>query len=305
MSKIKTALNILFSKNVALGPAIFYLLRKWKILNICNDKLFVNIGYYLTFGTKLNLSNPQTFNQKLNWLKIYNRNPEYTHYVDKYRVKEFVSKKIGKEYIIPTLGVWDKVNSIEWNKLPNEFVIKCTHDSRSYIICKDKSKLDVESVSRSLALNMKRNLYWWAREWPYKNVIPQIIAEPFLKDSEYEDLKDYKFFCFGGKVKCFKIDFDRFSTHGANYYDVNGNILDIGEVACPPNPSRDIHMPNTISKMVDLAETLSEGIPFLRVDFYDVNGHIYFGEMTFFPAEGFGRFISFDADIKMGSWIHL
>lgn len=305
MSKLGTAIRIFKLEKTEFRSTLFYLLRKWKLLNILSDKAFVQLGYYLRFGEKLDLSNPKSFNQKLNWLKLNNKRPEYSLYVDKYAVKDYVSKTLGEGYAIPTLGIWDDVNSIEWDSLPNEFVIKCTHDSHSYIICKDKTSFDIDEATSMLAKKMKRNLYWWAREWPYRNVKPRIVAEPFLKDSESEDLKDYKFFCFDGVVKCFKVDFDRFSHHGANYYDINGNILEIGEEVCPPDFSRHIILPRSIPEMISLAEKLSKGIPFVRVDFYDVNGHVYFGEMTFFPAEGYGRFTSMSSDYMMGEWINI
>ena len=305
MKKINTLIKILKSDKKTFMDTLFYLLRKWNLLNVFSDKLFIRFGYYCRFGECLDLSNPKSFNQKLNWLKLYGRKIEYSALVDKFEVKKYVGNIIGSQYIIPTLAIWNKIEDINWNELPDEFIIKCTHDSHSYSICKNKLDFNFEATKLMLSQKMKSNLYWWAREWPYKNVKPRIIVEKLLTDSSAEDLKDYKFFCFNGKVKCFKIDFDRFSQHRANYYDINCNLMDIGEEICPPDYEREITIPGNIGEMIYLSEKLAAGIPFVRIDFYNVNNKIYFGEMTFFPAEGWGRFIDKKNDYTLGSWINL
>lgn len=255
-------------------------------------------------GEKLNLLYPQTFNEKLQWLKLYDRKPEYTIMVDKYEAKKWVEKKIGKEYIIPLLGVWDKFQDIDFELLPRQFVLKCTHDSGSLVVIKDKLKFDKDAVSLQFSHNLKINYYFKGREWPYKNIKPRIIAEEYLTE-EMGDLKDYKFFCFNGKVEFFKIDFNRFIYHQANYYNVDGEILPFGEQVCPPDFNKELDMPYNLKEMIRLAEKLSKNITFVRVDFYEVDKKVFFGEMTFYPASGMGKFLSHEMDYELGKKIVL
>lgn len=273
------------------------------------DKIYLKLVYRALMHKNLDLKTPKTFNEKLQWLKLYNHNPQYTQMVDKYEVKKYVAKKIGKQYLIPTLGVWESFDQIDFNSLPNQFVLKCTHDSGGLAICKDKSFFDVASARRLIEKSLKRNYYSLWREWPYKAVKPRIIAEKYMKDSisvpEESDLKDYKLFCFNGKVKFFKIDFDRFTDHRANYYDIDGYLLPFGESDYPPNPEKNLDIPDELPEMIVCAEKLAESIPFVRVDFYDVNGQVYFGEITFYPASGFGSFTHEEWDLKLGGWIDL
>lgn len=270
------------------------------------DEMNLKFWYRYNFGKKLNLDNPETFNEKLQWLKLNNRKDEYTRMVDKYEVKEYVASIVGDQFIIPTLGVWDSFDEIDFDALPKQFVLKCTHDSGGLVICKDKSKLDLKAAKKKIQKSLKRSYYWVGREWPYKNVKPRIIAEAYMQDSKTNDLKDYKFFCFGGVAKCFKVDFDRYIEHHANYYDMQRNLLDFGEAAYPPNDKKKLDInPETLEEMQRLAEKLSADIPFLRADFYDVDGRIYFGELTFYPASGFGKFTSEQSDQLMGKWISI
>ena len=272
---------------------------------IISDKLYIKCFYYTSFGKFPNINNPQSFNEKLQWLKLYDRRPEYTKMVDKHEVKKFVEEKIGKDHVIPTLAVYDKVEDINYDSLPNQFVLKCTHDSGGLVICKDKETLNRRIVEKKLKKNLSTNIFWRTREWPYKNVHPRIIAEKYMTDESGTELKDYKFFCFSGKVKMFKIDFNRFVEHHANYYDREGNMLSLGEKMCPPDPTRNICIPDNLQEMIRLAEILSENIPFVRIDLYNVNGHIYFGEITFFPDSGVGVLNSEEWDLKLGSYITL
>lgn len=274
---------------------------------IIPDRLFLELLFPLRTGYKLDLNNPKTFNEKLQWLKLYNRMPEYTKMVDKAEVKNYVADIIGKEYIIPTLAVYDSVEDIDFDALPDQFVLKCTHDSGGIVICKDKSKINQKATIKKLLKCLNRNYYYLNREWPYKNVSSRIIAEQYMEDdvSTSLGLNDYKIFCFNGKVRFFKIDFGRFIEHHANYYDTNLQLLPFGEASCPPIPNVCFQIPSNIYEMFSLAERLSFGIPFVRVDFYDVNGHIYFGEITFFPASGMGNFIPNEWDRKLGNMILL
>ena len=225
--------------------------------------------------------------------------------VDKYEAKKYVAERIGEEFVIPTYGVWDLFDDIDFDSLPNQFVLKCTHDSGGVVICKDKSSLNLSAAKKKLESSLKRNYFWAGREWPYKSVRPRIIAEKYMTDSETADLRDYKFFCFNGVVKCYKIDFDRFVEHHANYFTPDGKLLDIGEKKFPPLKEKDLKIPENIDQMIKLGEDLAGELPFLRVDFYDVDGKIYFGELTFFPASGFGEFISEDNNNLLGEWIKL
>lgn len=275
-----------------------------------SDREFIKRKFKSCIGRPLDLDNPQTFNEKLQWLKLYDRKPEYTVMVDKYRVRDYIKEKLGEEYLIPLLGVWDDPKDIDFEKLPNQFVLKCNHNSGlGMYICKDKSKLTTKSIRtirRNLSRGLAQDYYLTGREWPYKDVPRKIIAEKYMTDSDGADgLRDYKFFCFNGKVGFFKIDFDRFVRHRANYYDPDGNLLPFGEKICPPDFDKTQKIPEKLPQMIEMAEKLSAGIDFLRVDFYYINGQIYFGEVTFYPASGFGAFVPENWDMTLGSYIKL
>lgn len=269
------------------------------------DNIYLKVRYCLIMGRRLNLDNPKTFNEKLNWLKIFNRQPVYAEYTDKYTVKSYIEGLIGQEKIIPTLGVWDNFDEIDFDSLPKQFVLKSTNGGggTGVIICKDKLKLNKEDAKSKLETSMKSN---WKiqREWVYMDIKPRIIAETYL-ENDSDELRDYKFFCFNGRMKLFKVDFDRFINHHANYYDRDCNILPFGEKICPPNYNKKIVLPDNIEEMIEIAERLSAKIPFIRVDLYEVNGKIYFGEMTFFPDSGISKFSDEEWDYRLGSWIKL
>lgn len=283
-----------------------WLLNRPIIRNITPSSWYIKIRFYEHLNKKLNLDSPETFNEKLQWLKVNNRKNEYTQMVDKFRVRNFVREKIGPEYLIPLVGgPWRNADEIEYSELPDKFVLKCNHDSASVVICKDKKTFDIYGTNEKLNKALKFNYYWLSREWPYKNIVPCIIAEKYMEDESEQDLKDYKFFCFNGVVKFYKIDFDRFTNHHANYYDCEGHILPFGEEICPPDFNRKLEIPQNINEMILLAAKLSKGIPFVRIDFYNINGKIYFGEITFFPAAGFGKFIPDEWDKILGDWIKI
>lgn len=304
MSKISTFVSLCKKRN-GIGKAFMENFSRISLSHIIPDKLYLKMQYRLIMGKDLNLTNPKTFNEKLQWLKLYDRKPQYTKMVDKYEVKKYISDTIGEEYVIPTLGVWNSFDDIDFDILPDQFVLKCTHDSGGIIICKDKAKFDKEAARKKIEGLLARNFFYYGREWPYKNVKPRIIAEKYMIDDSEKELRDYKFFCFGGVCKCMKVDFDRFIDHHANYYDSKGQLLNFGESICPPNPNKNIVLPQNRDIMIQLAEQLSKEIPFLRVDFYDVNGQIYFGELTFFPATGLGSFTNEEWDYILGEWLHL
>lgn len=271
-----------------------------------NDKLYLKIKYRRIMKSSLCLIEPKTFTQKLNWLKIYDHNPVYTTMVDKYLAKAHVANIIGQEHIIPTIAVWDSVEQIDFDQLPNRFVLKCNHDSDTgVVICNDKASLNKIATLEKLGKAMKEDYFSWTREWPYKNVERKIIAEQFIEDTTTGELRDYKFFCFNGKVRFFKIDFNRHLSHKANYYLPDGSLLPFGEIACPPDPDKQLEIPVNLQEMIEIAEKLSAGIPFLRVDLYNINGIIYFGELTFYPASGFGPFEPDEWDSKIGDMLTL
>ena len=270
-----------------------------------SDEAFIKKQFKYSMGYELDLENPVTFNEKIQWLKLHDRKPIYTTMVDKYDAKEYVASIIGKEYIIPTLGVWNHFDEIDFNLLPNQFVIKCTHDSGGLAICKNKEQFDYKAAKNKIEKCLSRKYFYIHREWPYKNVKPRIIAEQYMEDHTTGELRDYKFFCFGGVARCFKVDFDRFIEHHANYFDADGNLLPFGELNYPPKPEKEISFPESFPEMKALAEKLSYTQPFLRADFYDIDGHVYFGELTFYPASGFGKFTDDKWDRKLGEWIQL
>jgi hypothetical protein len=257
-------------------------------------------------GYSLNLRNPRTFNEKLNWLKLYDRKPIYTTLVDKYAVKKWVADKIGEKYIIPTLGVWESVEEIPFSELPSQFVLKCTHDSGGLVVCKDKSTLDFSAAKKKLQDSLKKNFYYQSREWPYKNVIPRIIAEKYMEDSGTEELRDYKFFCFDGKMRAMFIASDRqkkFEETKFDFFDRDFNHLPITNGH--PNALNVPNKPKSFDEMIHLAEILSDGFPHVRVDFYEVDGNVFFGEMTFSHWGGFMPFVPDEWNYTFGSWITL
>lgn len=274
------------------------LFRSW------NDAKFLQHKFKLVFGYELNFDSPKTFNEKLQWLKLYDRKPIYTTIVDKYAVKKYVADRIGEEYIIPTLGVWDHFDDIDFESLPNQFVLKCTHDSGGLLICRDKDSFDKKEAKRKIRKCLKRNYYWSGREWPYKDVPRKIIAEKYMEDKETGQLRDYKLYCFNGEPKIIMINSDReIGKTKADYFDMDFNWLDLkwGYEHAAVKPLK----PKNFEKMKELATILSKDIPELRVDFYEVNNKIYFGELTFFDGSGFDKIEPREWDEKLGGWITL
>lgn len=256
-------------------------------------------------GYDLNLENPVTYSEKLQWMKLYYHNPLNTTLVDKYAVKQYVEERIGKEYLIPTIGVWDRFGDIDFEKLPQQFVLKCTHDSGGLVICKDKSKLDVQKARDTITKCLKHNFYYSGFEWPYKNVKPRIIAEQYMEDSKTKELRDYKFFCFDGVVKYLFIATDRQNREEPyfDFFDADFNYLDMrqGHPNAPIIPEK----PLCFEEMKTLAAKLSSEMPHVRVDFYEVDGKVYFGEFTFFHHGGWTPFDPEEWDIIFGKEITL
>lgn len=284
----------------------FQAMAKYNLCKYMSDETYIRRMFKARLGYNVSLDNPKTFNEKLQWLKLHDRQLIYSDMVDKYEAKKYIGNIIGEEYIIPTYAVWERYEDIDFEALPNKFVLKCTHDSGGLVICENKKSFEKEKARKKITSSLKRNYFYNSREWPYKNVRPRIIAEKYMLDTNLKELRDYKIFCFNGKAKFFKVDFDRFTDHHANYYDVNTlRLLPFGETKCPPVVDRVIDIPDTLPKMIELAEKISSEFSFLRIDFYSVDSEIYFGEVTFFPASGFGRFVPEEWDRKIGEMLHL
>lgn len=291
MSKIKYILQFVRNpKNILIG-----LLNRYG--HVLSDESFLRCQYYLHMGKKLNLNSPQTFSEKLQWLKLYDRNPLYTTLVDKYLVKDYVAKIIGEKYVIPSLGVWNSFDEIDFSELPDRFVLKTTHGggSTGVVICKNKKAFDVEAARKKLNKSMCSNIYDSSREWPYKDVSRRIIAEQYIEPaSNMKDLTDYKWFCFGGNPKYCQVIQNRSTDETIDFFDIEwkhqefvgliglNSAYDFADVVPNRPENLDIH--------IQIARELSRGIPFARIDIYDVDGRLYFGEITFYPAGGFGEF---------------
>lgn len=267
------------------------------------DEKYLKILFKYLMGKECNFDNPQTYSEKLQWLKIYDRNPLYTQLVDKYEVRKFIEERIGCEHLIPCLGVWNHFDEIDFNKLPNQFVLKCTHDSGGLIICKDKSTLDLKQARKKIEHCLKRNYFLNHREWPYKDVKPRIIAEEYTVDESGYELKDYKIFCFNGEPKAMFIATDRGTDTKFDFFDTEFHHLPFTNGH--PNADKEIKKPENFDEMLRIAGILSKGMPEVRVDLYNVNGKILFGEMTFFHWSGLMPFEPEEWDYKFGSWIEL
>lgn len=265
------------------------------------DEVVIKAKFKNALGYELDLDNPQTFNEKLQWLKLHDRKDIYTTMVDKYEAKKYVADKIGEEYIIPTLGVYNSFDEIDFEKLPEQFVIKCTHNSGGIVICKDKNRFDKTKAKRTIGKSLRKSFYYYHREWPYKNVKPRIIVEKYMEDEEDKELRDYKFFCFDGKCKFMFIATNRHGN-GDTFFDFFDESF---EQNGHPNAPMAPHKPVNFERMKRLAEKMSVGIPQIRVDFYEVNGKIYFGEMTFFHWSGLVKFEPGEWDYKLGKYINL
>lgn len=278
-----------------------------KVLKILPDSQYLRLKYFIRTKKFLHLKNPKTFNEKLQWLKLNNRKDIYTTMVDKYGVREYVTQKIGEGYLIPLLGVWDSFDEIDFEKLPNKFVLKCTHDSGGLVFCNDKSNFDIDAARKKIIPTLSKNYFWYSREWPYKNVKPRIIAEEFIEEKfvpESESLVVYKVFCFNGEPKILQvIQNDKKPTEVIDYYDTNWTLLDMRQNY--PNSGRKLEKSELFDKMLELSKKLSENIPFVRVDWYIPDGKLLFSEHTFFSDGGFAKFEPEKWDEILGSYIQL
>lgn len=301
MSKLSTAIKLLKENR---GEFCASLLQNSSFL--FPDKLYLTLLFRCKMGYWIDWKNPKTFSEKLQWLKLYDRKPEYTTMVDKYAVKEYVAKLIGEEYIIPTLSVWDTPEEINWDELPNQFVLKTTHGggSTGVVICKDKANFDKKAAVEKLSSSLKSCIYQSYREWPYKNVKRRIIAEQYMEDAEGV-LNDYKFFCFDGKPMFCQVISGRRTMMAIDFYNVHWEHMPFHEPKEFPFSTKKHNKPIGFMNMLNISRILSKEIPFLRVDFYEVKSVVYLGELTFFPTSGMGGFSPKEWDYKFGEFISL
>ncbi|MDE7341037.1 MAG: glycosyl transferase [Lachnospiraceae bacterium] len=278
------------------------------LLRFIPDRIYLKILYGIKVGKKLNLHNPQTFSEKIQWLKLYDRNPEYTILVDKYEVKKYVADKIGEKYIIPTLGVWNKFEDIDFDLLPDQFVLKCTHDSGGLVICKDKSKLDIKKIRKKMTRSLRNNYYYIFREWPYKNVKPKIIAEKYMAERGKIVPEDYKVYCMNGMPRYIVVFHNRFSKNG----QLSETVYDTNWI--PQNFSLNGHFsisnivqprPECLDELLNICTILCQGISQVRIDFYIIENNIFFGEITLYAASGLQKMIPADMDRIIGEMVQI
>lgn len=277
------------------------------MFDFLSDKSYIKLEYRLNQKKKLNLDAPVSYSEKLQWIKLYDHNPLYTDVVDKYKVRDFVKERIGEEYLIPLLGVWDDPNEIDFDSLPDKFVLKCNHNSgKGMTICKDKSKADFDEIRSELKKGLNEDYFKVHREWPYKNVERKIICEKYMEDAETGELRDYKFFCFDGKPEILLLISERFSSETVKYdfFDMNGDPVDLFSVY---KRTSDVipKIPEDFELMKELSAELSKGFRHVRVDLYEANGKIYFGELTFFPTSGYNEMKPKKWENLLGSYINI
>lgn len=270
------------------------------------DKLYLQIKFRLSVGRKLDLKNPKTLNEKLQWLKLYNRREKHITLVDKYAARDYIAKTLGEEYLIPLLGVWDSPEEIDFDSLPDKFVLKCNHNSGGGMcVCKDKSKLDVKKAKSKLATGLKEKYFYSGREWPYKHVKPRIVGEKYMTDSPDVDcFTDYKFYCFGGNVDSVMVCIERNTGNPKFYFfDKDWQLKRYNKRGKEAPEGFTLPKPENMDKMFQIAETLSKDCeaPYVRVDLYNSNGKIYFGELTFYPDSGFDPNRLPETDLYFGS----
>lgn len=287
----------------------------FKVLNHCgfyrswDDEKYLKLIYKIRTGETLNLDNPQTYNEKLQYLKLHDRKPEYSVMVDKYRAKTYVGEKIGTQYIVPLLGVWEKFDDIDFSALPRQFVLKCNHDCGGIVICKDKNNFDRRAAKKKLEKHLKRNFYYYGREWPYKDVKPCILCEQYLEDSVDKELKDYKVMCFSGEPRYIQVHSGRYTQNQAqDFYDLQWNKTDITQsesmkkFQCSDAVSR---RPVNLELMISLSRTLAKDMRQVRIDWYEVDGKLYFGEITLYDGSGFVLFDDRQIDLLLGQMISI
>ena len=282
----------------------FKIMSSYGFLKGMPDEEYIKRQYQYITGLKLNLDNPQRFNEKLNWLKLYYRKPVFTTMVDKYAVKDYLKPIIGERHIVPLLGVWNHFDEIDFDRLPAKFVLKTTHGSGGIFICRDKKTFDYKEAKRRLDRALGRNYYYSSREWPYKDVIPRIIAEEYMQDGDTLNLNVYKVFCFSGEPALIQtIQNDKTKDETIDYFDTSWNLQELRQNF--PNSKHPLSKPKTLDEILRLSRLCSKGFPFLRTDWYEINGEVYFSEFTFFTDAGYQPFYPDEWDIKLGKLVTL
>ena len=287
---------------------IFIILSYLGFFKGMDDRKYLEKVYKIRTGKDLDLDDPKSFNEKIQWLKLYDRKPEYTTMVDKYAVKKYVAEKIGEQYIIPDLGVWDRFDDIDLDKLPDKFVLKCTHDSSGVVICKDKSKFDIAAARKMINKRLKVNYFYFGREYAYKNVKPRIIAEKFMEDPEKPVPEDYKIYCINGEPVYIVVFHDRFNKQKAMSETVYNTDWE------PQHISLNEHFavsdetepkPECLDELLDITRVLCRDMAQVRIDFYIIENRIYFGEITLYAANGFQKMIPEELNLKLGQMLTL
>ena len=263
------------------------------------DEQYIKWMFLRRLGYWPNLKTPQTFNEKMNWIKLNDKNPKFIEYADKVKVRQYINDVLGEEYLIPLLGVYDRAEDIDFNTLPDRFVLKCNNGAGFNVICKDKNSLDKDEVRYKLNKWLKTDFSRGKREWYYHEMPPKILCETYMEDKHSDTLFDYKVFCVKGKVRFIQVDFDRFAEHRRNIYDTDWHLLEWG-INFPRDEKRTVERPAELEKMIEFAEKLSAEFHQVRVDFYIINEKLYFGEMTFFSGGGFTKFVPSSIDLEIG-----
>ena len=295
-----------------MNQLIFNYARYFGIFDGISDERFIQLLWKRRFHNTIDFDNPVTFNEKLQWLKLNDRNPVYSSMVDKYEAKKWVAKILGNDnVIVKTYGVWESFNDIDFSELPNQFVLKTTHDSGGVVICTDKQDFDMKKAARKINASLHHNYYKWGREWPYKNVKPRVLAEEYLVEKTHGELKgltDYKFYCFNGKPRFLYVANSNFINGEKrdliSIYDLEWNIAPFQRSDHKPLPYTP-RKPQNFEKMIEFSGKLAANIPFIRVDWYEINGKLYFGELTFYPGSGFGEFYPKEFNYEIGKWLDI
>lgn len=297
--KISTAFSLMTAPGKLILP-----MGQNGFLNFIPDSIYLRCVFKAETGYRLDLNHPKTYNEKLQWIKLFDRRPEFVIYADKYRVREYISKTLGDQYLIPLIGMYKKAEEIPWKDLPNRFVLKCNHASQTNIICKNKVELDISSAEKKLNAWLRKNAYWEAREWCYKDIEPCIICEEFIETQDGNTPDDYKFMCFNGVPKLIQVHHDRFGDHTLDYYTPEWKKADLQRIDANIS-AREIEKPKKLDDMLSIAGRLSKDMYYARIDLYYVNGKIYFGEITLYPTGGFSTFTRYEDDLLLGSYIKL
>ena len=271
------------------------------------DETYVQILHWLRIGKKMDLKNPKTYNEKCNWMKLHYHHPLFTKMVDKYEAKKIVAEKIGEEHVVKCYGVWNHFDEIDFNKLPKQFVLKCTHDSGSVCVVKDKETMDKDAIRMKMEKGLKRYYFLQERGWPYKDVKPRILAEEYIPSLGKPESIEWKLSCFDGEVKfstrCGGIAHQALKLRSNDHYDRSWNRMEWYAYYEPTD--QDYPKPPFIEELIKYSEQLSQGIPYLRVDWYVVDNKIFFGEFTFYTWAGFCKFIPEEWNNTLGNWITL